>query len=579
MKLLTHIALIAMLAIVTACSNNGQDSRKGQQPDDRYTYEYVKKISVTQPKQALQLLRTAEERKTMPELDINVLRGIVYYNSMLNYNKARAYTEAALRDPNINKHPDRLLETLHIAALVYYNHGDYANCLKVTERGIAEAYKHDDRKLMAKLMTVLGQCNYETGNPSHAVNCYDRAIVILNGENKNAQEWKNYYDLVTAYALKANTLLETKQYARLFEARPGYEAALRKLNAMPESISGVNDIANATFYSIYAIGYEESGDHDMGNDMYGKLIGTRAASTPEGATFVVPYLMLRKQYAEALKKENEMEAVWRRSGKDTVDYNYTHMVLMNKARTLQALGRYKEAIETGMKAYVLADSLNKRVKRDNATWMSEQLGKDVLKKYINRQDKILRASGTANIIIVTLLAVCVILITIVLRANRKLKAKNQATSYLVRELLTYKRQVMDHLHERRKAKEGETPEDDADNDDLPDHEEFLRMEKMVTARRLFVRPRLERADVANEMGTSVANFNALFSAYCKLSFNNYINDLRMEYAARLLKEKPNYTIEAIGTECGVPIRQTFHRLFVKKFGMTPAEYRKSMEEE
>lgn len=53
----------------------------------------------------------------------------------------------------------------------------------------------------------------------------------------------------------------------------------------------------------------------------------------------------------------------------------------------------------------------------------------------------------------------------------------------------------------------------------------------------------------------------------------------MEYAAKLLKEKPNYTIEAIGTESGVPIRQTFHRLFVKKFGMTPAEYRKSIAEE
>lgn len=574
MKLLTQLALIVTVAIIAACSNNGQ--AKGQPSDDRYTYEYVKKISVTQPKQALQLLRTAEERKLMPELDVNVLRGIVYYNSMLDYKKANTYTEAALCDPSITQHPDRLMETLHIAAQVDYNRGDYANCLQLTERGIAEAYKHNNRELVAKLMTVLGQCNYDIGNTRHAIDCFDRVIAILNGENKKTQKWKNYYDLTTAYALKANTLLEMKQYAKMFETRPNYEAALRKLNTMPEGINGVNDIANATFYSIYAIGYEESGNHDKGNAMYDKLCGTLAATTPDGATFVVPYLMLKKQYAEALEKVDELDAAWRKSGKDTMDYNYTHLVLMNKARTLQALGRYKEAVETGMRAYVLSDSLGKRTRSDNATWMSEQLGKNVLKKYINRQDRILKVSSTANIIIVTLLAVCIIM---AFQTNRKLKAKNQAASALVNDLLTYKRQLMDHLDEKRKVKEGEAQDGGSNNDDLPDHEEFLRMEKVVIDHRLFVRPKLERADVANEMGTSVANFNALFSAYCKQSFNNYINDLRMEYAARLLKEKPNYTIEAIGVECGVPIRQTFHRLFAKKFGMTPAEYRKSVAEE
>lgn len=71
----------------------------------------------------------------------------------------------------------------------------------------------------------------------------------------------------------------------------------------------------------------------------------------------------------------------------------------------------------------------------------------------------------------------------------------------------------------------------------------------------------------------------MFARFSDQSFTNFINNLRMEHAAKLLKDKSNYTIEAIGTECGVPIRQTFHRLFVKKFGMTPAEYRKSMEEE
>ena len=47
----------------------------------------------------------------------------------------------------------------------------------------------------------------------------------------------------------------------------------------------------------------------------------------------------------------------------------------------------------------------------------------------------------------------------------------------------------------------------------------------------------------------------------------------MERAAKLLKEKPNYSIEAIAQECGVSVRQTFYRLFSKKYGMTPADYR------
>lgn len=51
----------------------------------------------------------------------------------------------------------------------------------------------------------------------------------------------------------------------------------------------------------------------------------------------------------------------------------------------------------------------------------------------------------------------------------------------------------------------------------------------------------------------------------------------MDYAAKILKEKPNYSIEAVAKECGISVRQTFYRLFQKKFGMTPVEYRSSIE--
>lgn len=583
MKLPIKIALflMALLSVMVACTSKYASQRATQtNTDKRYSYEYVKKISVTQPKKALQMLQHAEEHKLMSPLDINILRSMVYYNSMLDYKKATFYAEAALNDSDINNRPEQLMSLLYLAALEYYNRGNYAKCLKMADRAITTGYKYDNRQFVGKVLTTMGQCHSEIGNVGHAINCFDRSIIIFKDEVKKSPNWNLYYALTTSNALKANTYLEMKQYKELFQMKPEYEGTLNKLNTLPEDISGVNDLANATFYSIYAIGYEETGNHAEGSALYDKLIVTRAANTPEGATFVVPYLMQTKHYNEALSKVNEMESVWTRSGKDTIDYNYIHNILANKAKTLQAMGRYKESLETGMRAYDLNDSLNRRIKAQNALRVSEQLGKKMLKKYIERQDTLLRINHIADIIIGAMLAICIGLIINGFRINKKLKARNQAASTLVNELLLYKKQLMDHLaaDEANNAKNNSKPLE-ANDDKQQQYDEFLRMEKMIIDRGLFLQPKLERSDVAKEMGISTSHFNEMFARFSDQSFTNFINNLRMEHAAKLLKDKSNYTIEAIANECGVPIRQTFYRLFSKKFGMTPAEYRRSMAEE
>lgn len=516
----------------------------------------------------------------MSPIDINILRSMVYYNSTLDYKKAIFYAEAALNDSDINNRPEQLMSLLYMAALEYYNCGNYAKCLNMADRAITTGYKYDNRQLVGQVLTTMGQCHSEIGNVGHAINCFDRSIIIFKGEVKKSPKWNLYYALTTSNALKANAYLEMKQYKELFQMKPEYEGTLKKLNTLPEGISGVNDLANATFYSIYAIGYEETGNHAQGSALYDKLIVTRAANTPEGATFVVPYLMLTKHYNEALSKVNEMESVWTRSGKDTIDYNYIHNILANKAKTLQAMGRYKESLETGIRAYDLNDSLNRRIKAQNALRVSEQLGKKMLKKYIERQDTLLRINHIANIVIGALLVICIGLMIIGFRINKKLKAKNQAASTLVNELLLYKKQLMEHLaaDEANNAKNNRKTLE-ANDDKQQQYDEFLRMEKMVIDRGLFLQPKLERSDVAKEMGISTSHFNELFARFSDQSFTNFINDLRMEHAAKLLKDKSNYTIEAIANECGVPIRQTFYRLFSKKFGMTPAEYRNVVADE
>lgn len=571
MKTNAKIILFCLTLVVAlvACDNKQQDTSNLPAKANRYSYDYVKKICLTQPKLALHILQTADSKGLMRPIDINTLRSMVYFNAMGDYPKAITYLEAALRDPDYGKQPDLQQSLLNMAALEYYNAGQYAKSLSFAERGIDMAYKYDNRRLVAQIMTTMGQCHAVIGYVGQAISCFDRAITILKGEMPKSPTWDTYYDLVTAYALKANALLDMNRQADLFKMQPDYETALQKINALPEGINGANDVVNATYYSLYAIGYEQAGQHAQGHAMFDKLAATRAANTPEGATFVTPYLMLTKRYADALQSVAKEEQAWRRSGKDSIDYNYTHNILMNKASALQELGRYKEAIETGMRAYVLADSLSKRIKGQNAIWISEQLGKKLLSKYIGRQDKTLAVSRTVNVVMGALLIVCTVLMVCAIRYNKKIKQKNHAASTLISELLLYKQQLLDRL-EPRQNKGDEATEGEQEH---LQYEDFLKMEKLIMDRELFTQPKLERADVAKEMGMTSNDFNALFNKFAGLPFNNYINDLRMERAAKLLKDKPNYTIEAIANECGVPVRQTFHRLFAKKFGMTPAEYR------
>ena len=284
-------------------------------------------------------------------------------------------------------------------------------------------------------------------------------------------------------------------------------------------------------------------------------------------------------------------------GRDTVDYTYSNTILMNKARVLQALGRYEEAINTGMRAYNLSDSLTRRIKEQNATWLSEKMGKKVLKSYIENQDKQLTINRWANIIMGVLLFICITLIVFIIRDNRIMKNKNRVSSSLIGELSKYKTELFDRMSEHpdtvnnaasandkasatddkgMAVNSGETVKTEKKTDSKAhneEYEQFLKIEKMIFEKNLFIRTKLSRTEVAAEAGMSTSHFNAVFDKYSQLTFTNYINNLRMERAAKLLKEKPNYSIEAIAQECGVPVRQTFYRLFSKKYGMTPADYR------
>ena len=75
-------------------------------------------------------------------------------------------------------------------------------------------------------------------------------------------------------------------------------------------------------------------------------------------------------------------------------------------------------------------------------------------------------------------------------------------------------------------------------------------------------------------GINRNRLNNILMQHANCTIAVYINNLRIEHAAKLIREHPGYIISHIAEKCGLPNTSTFHRLFRERYTMTPAEYKK-----
>ncbi len=83
--------------------------------------------------------------------------------------------------------------------------------------------------------------------------------------------------------------------------------------------------------------------------------------------------------------------------------------------------------------------------------------------------------------------------------------------------------------------------------------------------------------VAKELGFHPNYLSTFFQDKMKISFNTHIREMRVESAREML-ETTGHTANEICQYAGFQSKRTFFRCFHEKYGMTPLEYRKSMQE-
>ena len=105
---------------------------------------------------------------------------------------------------------------------------------------------------------------------------------------------------------------------------------------------------------------------------------------------------------------------------------------------------------------------------------------------------------------------------------------------------------------------------------------FKRIDDYINTNRRYLDSGLSLEKLGEEVQIGTSTLSKLINENFDGNFSDYINQLRVEEAKKALlnTEFINYTIVAIGLECGFNSKSTFYTAFGKITGKTPSEFRK-----
>lgn len=103
------------------------------------------------------------------------------------------------------------------------------------------------------------------------------------------------------------------------------------------------------------------------------------------------------------------------------------------------------------------------------------------------------------------------------------------------------------------------------------------LRRLMEEEKLYHDSRLTRDEVVAKLGTSRKMFLEALQRHVNMSFVEYTNKYRLDEAVELL-ESGEYTNEIIAEEVGFGSVNTFYRQFRQKYGISPLEYRKALNE-
>lgn len=558
--------------------------------DSLYTYKYINGIYMSEPERALNLLEGAESKKAIPLRIINELRSKVYrhmYMTKLAFVYAR---KSYLLDSVSQKDPKHLLKmTVDLAELALLM-SDHKESMRYALGGLKLAQKEKDKGAEGKLLFCIGENKWQLSFKEEAYDYFDKAIKQLQGaETKLEMAMLSYF-----YGMKMDYLLNDSRSKEALEVGLKREKLLKSIARLPEKNEAFLDLQYTYLYAKMSYICYLEGKYEQAEKYYQQYLSTKNAYTPDGQTYGIPYLLESKQYRKVVDRCQDFKKLMQQQ--DTVNLQYIS-ILQKEVKAYLGLKDFEKVAALRESIISITDSVNSKDKRNAALELDAIYKATEQEEYIAEQTFQLRVRNISLAFLGCITFLTLFMLWRIWRHSTIVKYKNKMLAKFINEKLARKEDADELLIEEETEDPVVVPldlepdEESSEKDDLSldevaenrDEEEaenkkiFKDLNRIVVQDQLYLSPELSREDLAQIVHLNNARFARMIKENTGTNFNGYVNELRINYAIKLLKQHPNYTIRAIADEAGFNSTPILYSMFKKKTGMTPYEFKKAQE--
>lgn len=440
-----------------------------------------------------------------------------------------------------------------------YADGEYGKSLALSKEILAfvgDGTMPMDIEMKCRALMQMADCESKLGHIAESERLFLQCIDILMESTQHTTDYGEIDPLIYTLLSLNDLYIDNKMPEKALPLMAKMDTAMNRLMRCPNTPDWAIQKRRNNVTISKAMVYAANNQREQAEALHREYQQFQGLGALDKAAEGL-YLTMMGRYNEAVRLFDETDSMMRSDGEPITDL-YVKTLFNYKYDALQKAGRTAEALAMSDRIRQLTDSIRQQ---------ERQADVEQLQEIQQQEEEIIRKHQSLTIHRIVLVAVALLLlmaIYIIWRVNR-----------YNRQLTEKNRSLYEQIQHRQRAEAEEQQQLQAQPEEkLTQNQQFYRrLCELVKNPDVFTDPDTNHETLARLLGTNYQYVYAALRECADTTPADYLNRLRIQYAAQLL-EKSDDPIGLIIEQSGFTNRTTFARLFAAYYSMTPSEYRK-----